>query len=186
MKINKFYKKKELKLMARPPKINKNVEDYKKSKEVMDRIEDNTPAYLTQKFIYPKTLNKKEKIIWDWLTTIFTETKGSRVSDADVHLMEAYCRAKVAADEADKSLKKDPSSFILVALEKDKDGKATKTTLKANPNILKRKENTLLFIKLSSELGLSPLARAKAGLASANPKNKIDLFDKLNSRNDEE
>ena len=74
-------------------------------------------------------MTDKERVVWDWLVGIFRETVNCRVSDADVHLMELYCRAKVATDEADAELKKDPRAYVIIPLGVDKDGKP-KTTAK--------------------------------------------------------
>ncbi|HHU80989.1 MAG TPA: P27 family phage terminase small subunit, partial [Acholeplasmataceae bacterium] len=138
----------------------------------------------SQNFIPPETLTDKERVVWDWLVGIFRETVNCRVSDADVHLMELYCRAKVATDEADAELKKDPRAYTIVALGYDKDGKP-KTTAKPNPNLKKRLNNANLCIKLFDQLGLSPIARARAGLKSANAKSELDIFKELMERTDD-
>lgn len=114
---------------------------------------------------------------------VFKETINCRASDADVHLMEIYCRAKVAMDEADAALKEDPQPYIPYECGTDKDGNP-KYQLKANPNIKKRNENAALCIRLFDQLGLSPLARARAGLSAANAKNKNDTLMKLMNRSD--
>ena len=69
---------------------------------------------------------------------VFKETINCRASDADVHLMEIYCRAKVAMDEEDEALKEDTQPDIPYECGTDKDGNP-KSQLKANPNINKRK-----------------------------------------------
>jgi len=146
--------------------------------------EEETPLYLSQKFKPPKTLTAEEKKVWKWLVKVFRETVNCRVSDADIHLMELYCRAKVATDEADAELKKDKRPYILVSLGKDSEGKI-KTTAKPNPNIRKRKENAELCVKLFDQLGLSPIARARMGLKAANAKNDEDIFKKFMERSDD-
>ena len=143
-----------------------------------------TPVYQSQEFIPPATLTTKEREVWDWLVKIFRETTNCMVSDADVHLMELYCRAKVAADEADAELKKDGRAYILVPLGKDKNGEV-KTTAKPNPNIKKRHDNMVLCLKYFEELGLTPLARARAGVKGTNAKKDEDLFAKFMNRSDD-
>ena len=169
--------------MPRLPKVNVDKSHNKSNKYLADR-EENTPVYKKQEFIPPPTLTEKERVVWDWLVGIFRETVNCRVSDADVHLMELYCRAKVATDEADEELKKDPRAYIIVPLGKNKDGEL-RTTAKANPNIKKRADNAALCIKLFDQLGLSPLARAKAGLNAANAQSGIDIFKQLMERSDD-
>lgn len=142
-----------------------------------------TPVYQSQEFVPPASLTTKEREVWDWLVKIFRETTNCMVSDADVHLMELYCRAKVAADEADAELKKDGRAYILVPLGKDKNGEI-KTTAKPNPNIKKRHDNMVLCLKYFEELGLTPLARARAGVKGTNAKKDEDLFAKFMNRSD--
>lgn len=171
-------------MAGRRPRVIPDNEISRKTKQHAEDIEKNTPKYMSQEFIAPPSLTEKEKEVWDWLVEIFRETVGCRVSDADVHLMELYCRAKVAADEADAELKKDPRPYILVVLGKDKDGVA-KTTAKPNPNLKKRKENMELCLKFFDQLGLTPLARARAGIKGANADTEKSLFEILNERSDD-
>lgn len=170
--------------MARAPLVNIDKEKYAKSNKYIKDREENTPVYESQNFIPPETLTDKERVVWDWLVGIFRETVNCRVSDADVHLMELYCRAKVATDEADAELKKDPRAYVIVPLGVDKDGKP-KTTAKPNPNLKKRLDNANLCIKLFDQLGLSPIARARAGLKAANAKSELDIFKELMNRTDD-
>ena len=153
-------------------------------KDELKAIEDSTPIYKSQEFIPPQTLSAEELEVWNWLVKVFRGTVNCMVSDADVQLMELYCRAKVACDEADAELKKDNRAYILVALGVDKDGNP-KTTAKPNPNIKKRHDNALLCLKYFDQLGLSPLARARVGIKGANSKNEETVWAELMSRNDE-
>lgn len=170
--------------MARLPNVNIDKEKYAKSNKYVKNRESETPVYESQEFMPPATLTEAELEVWNWLVGIFRETINCKVSDADVHLMELYCRAKVATDEADAELKKDPRAYVIVALGVDKDGKP-KTTAKPNPNLKKRADNATLCIKLFDQLGLSPLARARAGLKSANAKTELDIFKELMERSDD-
>ena len=73
---------------------------------------------------------------------------------------------------------------LCCAIGVDKDGKP-KTTAKPNPNIKKRHDNALLYLKYFNELGLTPLARARAGVRGANAKKEADIFAELLQRTDE-
>ncbi len=170
-------------MAGRLPTTAQNKTLKRSNKELKDR-DSETPVYLKQDFKPPKSLTKEEKKVWKWLVGVFRETVNCRVSDADIHLMELYCRAKVATDEADAALKRDDRPFILVTLGKDKDG-TIKTTSKPNPNLRKRKENAELCVRLFDQLGLSPVARARMGLGAANAKKKSDFFKKLMERTDD-
>lgn len=170
--------------MPQKPRVVLDKTVQNRSNEHIKARENAVPVYESQEFIPPATLTEKELEIWKWLVGIFRETVNCKVSDADVHLMELYCRAKVATDEADAELKKDPRAYIIIPLGVDKDGKP-KTTAKPNPNIKKRTENALICLKLFDQLGLSPLARARAGLKAANAKNELDVFKELMNRSDD-
>ena len=170
--------------MARPPKL-QNQKTGAYTKAILKAQEESLPVYQSQEFIPPSTLTKKELEVWDWLVKIFRGTVNCMVSDADVQLMELYCRAKVACDEADAELKKDNRAYVLVdSGMTDKDGQP-KMQVKANPNIKKRHDNALLCLKFFSELGLSPLARARAGVKGCNAKKEQNIFEELLSRTDE-
>ena len=167
---------------GRPPKLaNQKTGAY--TKEAEKALENSTPIYQSQEFEPPADLTEKELEVWNWLVKVFRGTYNCMVSDADKDLMQLYCRAKVATDEADAELKKNPKPYVLVALGIDKDGKP-KTTAKANPNIKKRHDNALLCLKYFNELGLSPLARARAGVKGANAKEDENVFLKFMDRSD--
>lgn len=172
-------------MAGRKPKINVDQEVYHETKEHKEAREESTPIYQSQEFIAPDYLTEKELDVWNWLVKIFRGTYNCMVSDADRDLMVLYCRAKVATDEADAELKKDNRAYVLVdSGMTDKDGQP-KMQVKANPNLKKRHDNALLCLKFFSELGLSPLARARAGVKGCNAKKEQNLFEELLSRTDE-
>ena len=171
-------------MAGRRPKTSIDLDKNHMSKREKETRDNTTPVYQSQEFKAPDTLTTKEREVWDWLVKIFREATNCMVSDADVHLMELYCRAKVAADEADAELKKDGRAYILVPLGKDKNGEV-KTTAKPNPNIKKRHDNMVLCLKYFEELGLTPLARARAGVKGTNAKKDEDLFAKFMNRSDD-
>ena len=170
-------------MAGRPPKL-QNEKTGAYSKATLKAQEESLPIYQSQEFEPPESLTPKELEVWNWLVKVFRGTYNCMVSDADRDLMVMYCRAKVATDEADAELKRDPKPYVLVALGVDKDGKP-KTTAKANPNLKKRHDNALLCLKFSDQLGLSPLARARAGIKGANAKQEENIFAKLMERNDD-
>lgn len=172
--------------MPRQPKVNINQDIYHETKSHKEAREKSTPIYQSQEFIAPDYLTDKEKEVWDWLATIFRGTYNCMVGDADRDLMVLYCRAKVATDEADAALKKDNRPYILYPMGMfDKDGNE-KMQLKTNPNIKKRHDNALLCLKYIDQLGLSPLARARAGVKGANAKEEESIFLKIMGRSDDD
>ena len=172
-------------MAGRRPKVVIDQSVYHETKEHKKAREEATPIYQSQEFKAPETLTEKELEVWNWLVNVFRNTVNCMVSDADVQLMELYCRAKVATDEADAELKKDNRAYIVFKTGMyDKNGEE-KTQLKANPNIKKRHDNALLCLKYFSELGLSPLARARAGVKGANAKAEENVFLKFMERQDD-
>ena len=170
-------------MAGRLPSITPGKKLHRSNEELRDRNEE-TPIYQRQEFKMPRTLTKEERKVWKFLVQVFRETVNCRVSDADVDMMVLYCRAKVATDEADAALKEDPRAYLVYECGEDKDGNP-KYVLKANPNIKKRNDNAALCIRLADQLGLSPQARARAGLKAANAKRKDDPFRKMMQRKDD-
>ena len=170
-------------MAGRPPKLQNQKTGAYTKKHIKD-TEESLPIYQSQEFIPPEYLTEKELEVWNWLVKIFRGTYNCMVSDADRDLMVLYCRAKVSTDEADAELKKDSRPYILVPLGVDKDGKP-KTTAKPNPNLKKRHDNALLCLKYFNELGLSPLARARAGVKGANAKTEENVFLQFMNRSDD-
>ena len=170
-------------MAGRSPSITPDKKLHRSNEELRERCEE-TPIYQRQEFKMPRTLTKEERKVWKFLVQVFRETVNCRVSDADVDMMVLYCRAKVATDEADAALKEDSRAYLVYECGEDKDGNP-KYVLKANPNIKKRNDNAALCIRLTDQLGLSPQARARAGLKAANAKRKDDPFRKMMQRKDE-
>ncbi len=170
-------------MAGRLPSIAPDKKLHRSNEELRERNEE-TPIYQRQEFKMPKSLTAAEKKVWKFLVQVFRETINCRVSDADVDMMVLYCRAKVATDEADAALKEDPRAYLVYECGEDKEGNP-KYVLKANPNIKKRNDNAALCIRLADQLGLSPQARARAGLKAANAKRKDDPFRKMMQRKDE-
>lgn len=170
-------------MAGRLPSITPDKKLHRSNEELRDRNEE-TSIYQRQEFKMPRTLTKEERKVWKFLVQVFRETVNCRVSDADVDMMVLYCRAKVATDEADAALKGDPRAYLVYECGEDKDGNP-KYVLKANPNIKKRNDNAALCIRLADQLGLSPQARARAGLKAANAKRKDDPFRKMMQRKDD-
>ena len=158
---------------GRPPTINKKQEISHETKEVREARENGTPIYKKQDFIPPETLSKAELKVWEQLVEIFRETKGSYVSDADIMIMEVFCKSKVEYDRACKEWAKDPTMYIEVKSGGyDRNGDP-KTVIKVNQWYQIKKEFSLIMTKYLDQLGISPLGRAKQGLQAT--KNKKDL-----------
>lgn len=170
-------------MAGRPPKLN-NQKTGHYTKEELKNNEESLPVYQSQEFIAPENLNKKELEVWDYIVNIFRQTKNCMVSDADIHLMQMYCRDKVMLDEATKRYQANPTYWVNIENGFDKEGNQ-KYTLKANPDYVIIKDKTASCLKLFDQLGLSPLARARVGVKGANAKKDENVFSGLMARNDE-
>lgn len=168
-------------MAGRRPKVIIEQETYHETKEHKEARESFTPIYESQNFIAPETLTKKEKEVWDYIVNIFRETKNCMVSDADIHLMQMYCRDKVMLDEATKRYQANPTYWVNIENGFDKKGNQ-KYTLKANPDYVIIKDKTASCLKLFDQLGLSPLARARVGVKGANAKKDEDIIGSLINR----
>lgn len=170
---------------GRPPKAVIDTKKNHMSKDELKSREAHTPVYARQDFKVPETLNEAETAVWNHLVEIYRAMSNCPVSDADRDLMEIYCRAKVAFDEADAELKVHPDAYVRIPIGYDKNMKL-KWGLKANPNIKKRQDNANLCIKLFGELGLSPNARAKVGISGANADKNEPWFKSLLNWSDDD
>lgn len=168
-------------MAGRRPKVIIEQETYHETKEHKEARKSSTPIYESQNFIAPETLTKKEKEVWDYIVNIFRETKNCMVSDADIHLMQMYCRDKVMLDEATKRYQANPTYWVNIENGFDKEGNQ-KYTLKANPDYVIIKDKTASCLKLFDQLGLSPLARARVGVKGANAKKDEDIIGSLINR----
>lgn len=170
-------------MAGRPPKLN-NQKTGHYTKEELKNNEESLPVYQSQEFIAPENLNEKELEVWDYIVNIFRQTKNCMVSDADIHLMQMYCRDKVMLDEATKRYQANPTYWVNIENGFDKEGNQ-KYTLKANPDYVIIKDKTASCLKLFDQLGLSPLARARVGVKGANAKKDEDVFKGLLERSDD-
>jgi len=146
---------------------------------------DKTPIYQKQDFPYPKEMNSMdERNVWDWLVNIFRQTSNCRASDADINLMLLYCRAKVDYEKSDEEIRKLKTEDFYIRYDTGRstpDGD-TIYQIKKNPLYEIRKESYSVIIKIGDQLGLSPLGRARQGLAAANASNPDDVLKDIQNR----
>lgn len=157
-------------MSGRKPNIHIDQKTYHETKEHREQREQYTPTYESQEFVPPESLTKEELVIWNKLVKIIRETKGGYVSDADIMVMETFCKSKAEYDRACKEWDKNPTLYILVDMGGfDKDG-VPRTTLKENQWYKIKKDFSLIMTKYLDQLGISPLGRAKQGLQSTKSK----------------
>lgn len=172
---------------GRPPKI---VHDRLKEgmrKDEIQNIKNSTPIFMTQDFIPPDTLTAKEIKIWNEITTMLKQMYSCYISDADRMLIETLCKSKTEYDRACKEWDKNPRMYILEDLGGfDRDGNP-KQSLKLNQWYVIKRDFSKILTKAYSELGLTPMGRAKQGMASSKSKEdkERDAFLSLNDRSDD-
>lgn len=172
-------------MAGRRPKVIVEQDVYHETKEHKEAREKSTPIYQSQEFIPPATLTAKELEVWNYIADIFRQTRNCMVTDADLHIMYMYCRDKVMMDEAMERYRKNPTYWIQVYNGEEKDG-TPKYLLKVNPDYAIVKDKTTSCLKLFDQLGLTPLARARAGVKGANAQMEKKLFEKIMVRSDDE
>lgn len=146
---------------------------HKSNKEIQTR-EEVTPICESQNFEPPKSLSKKELVIWKDLVRILKSVQGSYISDADIMTMEVYCKAKAEYDKACIEWDKNPKYYIQVESGGyDKDGEL-KTSLKVNPAYQIKKDFSNIMLKYLNELGVTPTGRAKQGIQATKSKMQND------------
>lgn len=171
-------------MAGRPPKL-QNQKTGAYTKENKKAQLDSLPVYKTQEFIPPLELTKKELEVWEYISDIFRQTRNCMVTDADLHMMYMYCRDKVMMDEATQRYRKNATYWMPVQHGFEKNGEP-KYLLKVNPDYCIMKDKTQSCLKLIDQLGLSPLARARAGVKGANAQMEKKMFEKIMGREDEE
>lgn len=150
--------------------------------------EENTPVYEKREFEPPASLSERELATWNNLAKIFKDTHACKVSDADRDLMEIYCKCKSEYDEACVRWADNPKYYILVPTgQKVVRGNVVPTTAsKVNPDYLIKRDFGKQCKVYLDQLGLSPIARAKQGIAAAQHMVEENIFAKLMDRSDDE
>jgi len=165
-------------MAGRKPKIKIDQEVYHETKAHKEAREMGTPIYQKQEFIPPESLNAAELKIWNNLVEIIRGTEGGYVSDADIMVMETYCKAKAEYDRACKEWNKNPTMYVEIKSGGyDKNGDA-KTLLKVNQWYQIKKDFSLVMLKYLDQLGISPMGRARQGIQSTKSK-KEKAMDEL-------
>lgn len=174
--------------VGRPPKINIDQKIFHETKERREQRENATPIYEGQEFVAPENLDEAELKIWNQLVEIIRETKGGYVSDADIMVMETFCKSKVEYDRACIEWKKNPVMYVQVNIGGRDKNDEPRTAIKVNQWYTIKKDFSLIMTKYLDQLGISPLGRAKQGLQSTKSKkdrDKEELLELFNRRDDE-
>ena len=125
------------------------------------------PKYASAEFITPPDLGDAEKQIWSEITTLFRESKNSKVSDADHELIRQYCQLTVTRNRSWYEYNLKPERYTKIVTGICADGKTPKIVLKDNEHYKTWIECNKHLELLIKELGLDPKSRVRSREASA-------------------
>ena len=150
-------------MKGRKPSINRDNSIEKDNPEFVKLREEKTPLYEKAEFLVPEHFNEAEKKEWIELVELLNSIKGSAVTDADRKIMIIRVQAWIEFLRFDSELKKRPDTYLLLP-KKDKSGDMVYVHVK-NQNYDLRKKASDTVLKCDAELGLTPISRARTGLA---------------------
>lgn len=104
----------------------------------------------------PKALSKDAKKEWKRLVELYRQLNIPILNNLDTGILAAYCESRAIYERAQKELKKDPSSIIW-----------TEKGPVENPLIKILDKQGQLIAKYGEQLALSPVSRARIGIAKA-------------------
>ena len=136
--------------------------------------EKNTPLYEKAEFLIPEHFNDAEKKEWAELVELLKSIKGSAVTDADRKIMIIRVQAYAEYLRFDEAVKNEPKPYLI---ETKLDRGATVEQIVKNPYYDLRKKAGETVLKCDAELGLTPISRARTGIART--KGELDKSDTL-------
>ena len=145
------------------------VTDNKKQKQSPDKIlcrELNTPIFDKAEFVCPEFFNNNERAEWEELIKLIGGIKRGIINDADKKCMIIRVQAWVEYLRFDADLKRTPDIYLSLP-KQDKFGNTVYQHVR-NINYDLRKKSADTVLKCDSELGITPVGRARIGLARAN------------------
>jgi phage terminase small subunit len=168
------------KKQGRPPKIDISTETCHMSNDEFAKRQAYTPESDPLKEEVPQELVINEDgeddtyaiTYWHELLKKIQQVKGSFVTEADRPIMVLACRAYALHRRAyvrfnratrDRGAE---AGYIKIVNGKDRDGFDT-FSLKPNPDVKLLSDQSKVLLDCLSELGLTPIARAKQGIAAA-------------------
>ena len=148
--------------MGAKPKIKVDAKELKINPEVAKLRTENTPIYERAEFIVPEHFNEAEKKEWAELVALLNSIKGSAVTDADRKIMIIRVKAWTEYLRLDEVVQNSPAPYLI---ETKKDKGAVIEQIVKNPYYDLRKKAGDTVLKCDAELGLTPISRARTGLA---------------------
>lgn len=143
---------------------------HRSNDELEDRFE-HEPKGCSDALEPPSTLSKRAKAEWKRLVVLYRQLEQPILNDLDLGVLAAYCEARAVFIEAEAQYKKNPELFVFT----DK-GPVT------NPCITLMEKQGQLIAKYGEQLALSPVGRARFGIAKAKQEAQDDPMNALLAR----
>lgn len=128
---------------------------HRSNDEKEDRL-NQEPAGCTATFVPTKPLSREAKREWNRLVELYSQLDQKILNDLDAGLLTAYCEARARFIEAQQEYRKDPQLIVW-----------TDKGPKENPLVSIMDKQGQLIAKYGEQLALSPVGRARFGLAQA-------------------
>lgn len=128
---------------------------HRSNDEKEDRL-NQEPTGCTATFIPTKPLSREAKREWNRLVELYSQLDQKILNDLDAGLLTAYCEARARFIEAQQEYRKDPQLIVW-----------TDKGPKENPLVSIMDKQGQLIAKYGEQLALSPVGRARFGLAQA-------------------
>ena len=133
---------------------------HRSNDEKDDRL-SREPSGCDAEFKPTKPLSKEAKREWDRLIKLYLQLDQKILNDLDAGLLTAYCEARARFIEAQQEYRKDPQLIVW-----------TDKGPKENPLITLMDKQGQLIAKYGEQLALSPVGRARFGLAKSKLENE--------------
>lgn len=124
--------------------------------EEMEARANGEPKGADDSLVPPKALSKEAKKEWDRLVALYRQLDAPILNNLDTGILSAYCECRAIYERAQKELKKDPTSIVW-----------TEKGPVENPLIKILDKQGQLIAKYGEQLALSPVSRARIGIAKA-------------------
>ena len=139
------------------------------TKAELDAREAAEPRGCSDKLTPPKTLSKLARTEWRRVVGLYRELESPILNDLDVGVLTAYCEARAIYIAAERGYSVSPIPIV-----KDRSGDVFE-----NPYLGVMRKEAAIIAKLSEQLCMSPVGRARMGVAAAKREKDGDEMEAL-------
>ena len=139
----------------------------RKTRERSAYMPKKLPRYARAEFQAPPDLSASELLVWQEITEILREFRGTKLSDADHELIRQYCQLTVTRNRAWAAYDEKPERYTKIVTGLCKDGKTPKIVLKDNEHYKTWLECNKHLDALLKEMELNPKSRLMSRAAAA-------------------